>query len=923
MRTISAAKQAVIDGGLKGYRLKVEIKDFTSAWRDMSSYPGFDSVLNANWQETLDNGVTSATVSFMRELDGLSLAPLVSSGPNTGFNPAASNNPLIAVNAEIRISVAAFAGDNTPASGDYDLVFQGRIDSFDVADYAVTVQCRDTAGQLTDTFIEKERVYAGAAVSGVPVGVRIFEPGDAYEIGDYVMPTEANRNISGSPRFFEVIFPGNAGTSEPVWSLSGPTISGSVEFGYVGVLTPTTGYPVQSVMQAILNENGLSGITLYTPISPSWNILIYKQDRTSVFDALRTLATQIGWDLRMKWDNGTSAFRLTFYDPNRAKTTPDYTFDSDDYEQLSEVSLDKQDIRNVIQVIYSDRSTLAPLGQSRRKVLQVADFTSIAKYGRLFMEIQEEESSNIDSASEATALANAALSDLKEPTISHTVDLAFGFYWAQLNDLYRFKANGRHYSSDQDLACVGISHELSDGIMRTSLQCRGKPTAGVAVWSNAAVRPLGSTQIHSTSILGTENGITIDHVPVHGGARFNFSSLSVLKDIPIEYELHVSQTSGFTPSVSTLVQYGATSQVEVLKLNPGATYYAKLIPWYRNATRIVRGEPSADYTFVAGRAVTGHLPSDVQYWRQPINGNLDNAFDRDARKDELPDHWNLKAGTLGTQVASKYDATAGVGNAVSGRYYIRFNTSSSTGAIESDPMIIEGGKRYRLTALAKNISGTGSWSAKVNFLKFDKTANSTETYSQSVTADVGSWVDRVWYVNAPAAARYATIEVTTATTSTQSFDLDSVRFDEAVEIARYYHYPTFGIGASIPDATNTLINFNTAFDSQTNANITTGAAWKYTAPRTGYYLIQTAVTIVFGNNDTGTCYIEVWKNGAAHRRMTRQSGHVLREETQYMASCVLYLSKGDYIHINIYQATGGAKSLEAGTQTYVEIMQID
>jgi hypothetical protein len=920
MRTISGSGQAILDGGLKGYRVKVEIQETGSInFRDMSTYPGFDSVLSVDINESIDNPVATASVSLRRELDGISIAPLVSSGPNNGFVPSNSNIPLIQVSNEIKIYIAAMPGETPPGANDWHFVFHGLIDSIDVSDYALRLECRDLAAKLLDAYIEKERVYCAAAVSTVPVGIRIWAPGEVWVDNEFVMPTEAKRNVSGIPAYFEVISGGTAGIFEPTWSILSTTTDGTALLDYVSNLTPTVGYPVEKVMQQILNDNGLSAFTIAVPVSPGWNILMFKQERTSVFEAIRALATQIGWDLRMKFQVSTSSFVLTFYDPNRTKTTADYTFDSDDYEQLSSVSVDKSEIRNVIQVVYEDRASLAPLGQSKRTVLQVSDAASIIKYGRLFMEIQEGESSNIDSAAEAATMANAALSDLAEPTLSHVAELSFGFPYAQLNDLYEFVGNGKHYSSNQKLACLGISHSLSGGAMRTTLQCRGKPSAGLRIWSSANVRPVGTPQIYSTDTLATEQGISIQSSPLSGGIRLFYSSKATLKPVPLQYETHISQTSGFTPDLNSLVQYGPETQVEVAKLNPGATYYAKMVPFYYENGKLVRGYPSEQYQFTAGRAVSGHLPSDVQYWRQPLNGNLDNRFQDDARKDELPDHWNLKTGTLGTQVIPKYDDTAGVGNAISGKYYIRFATSSSTGAIESDSMIIEGGRRYRLTVLAKNISGTGSWSAKVNFLKYDKTAQSTETVSQLVTADVGSFVDRVWYFNAPSAARYAKIEITTATTSTQSFDIDSVRLDEAAEIARYYHTA----GASIANATATLINFDTAFDSQTNANVTTGAAWKYTAPRIGYYLLQTAVTIVYGNNDSGTAYLEVFKNGAVHRRIWRQSGHVLREETQYMASCVLYLAKGDYIHVSIYQSTGTARNLEGGTQTYVEIMQLD
>ena len=924
MRTVSAAKQAILNGGNRAQHVKVEIKDAGGSWRDMATYPGFDSVEEVSWTESLDDGVASAEFSFIKELDGLSLAPLMDSGPNKGFNPGAATSPLIAINREIRISSATVPGDVTPVSGDFEVFFHGRIDSYDASGETVSVAARDLAGQIQDTWIEVERVYSAGFVSGSTVGIRTWEPATTYALNEYIMPSETRKNISGSARFYKVTTAGASGNTEPSWTTSGTVSDGTAVYTYEGTLTPTAGATVQSVIQEILDDNGLSSITLSTPVSPGWNITVYVQARMSVWEAIRALALQIGWDLRFLWDGGTSTFKLSLVDPDRAKTTSSYTFDAGDYESIDTLSVDKQNIRNVVRVVYENAAALDPSGNPMRDVYETSDATSISKYGRLFVEFAEEAVNNIDSAAEAQVFADAALADLKDPTVTHDVTLAWGFPWAELNDLYTFSANGRHYSADQKLALYGITHTAREGQLVTQLACRGKPSIGRAAWASNFIIPNGGIvkENHALTMVSSQAGTSFAATPTPGGVRIKVTNNPLGQPVYFENELHISPTTGFTPDSSTLIDRSPASEIELSKLNPGQTYYAKLVPWYRNASKIVRGYPSTEVSFVAGRTRASHLASEVDYSLQPLNARLDNRFDDAGRKDELPDHWTLKYGTLGTEVVSKYDGTGQAGNSRSGTYYVRLTTSNSRGGIESNLAIVERGLRYCIRVLAKNVSGTGNWAIKANWYDFDLTDMGDATiWNQSVTTEVGTWFERAEYVTAPNNARYVKLEVSTPASSTMAVDIDTVRIEEVPEIARYYHDPDGGAQA-IATATDTIIDFSDAFDSQTNSNVTTGAAWKYTAPKRGYYLLQTAVTIVYGNNDSGTAYIEVWKNGSAHRRIWRQSGHVLREETQYMASCMLYLNRGDYISVSIYQATGHTRSLEAGTQTYVEIMQV-
>lgn len=911
MRTITAAQQAVLNGGSRGHHVKVEIYD-GSAWRDMDSYPGYSSVISAKWESGLDAPITTATVEFIRDLDSLSLNPLVDNAINRNFNPANSVSQLVDLNRLLRISVAVFPADRTPASQDYIMVFSGRIWQVNPSRHTLSVSCRDLGGDLADYFAQVERVYCMAEVSGSPVSVRIFEKNTAYSLNEYVVPTEARRGF-----FYKVTQAGTT-SAEPNWPGSGTVASGSVVFTFMGTTSTANAYAVQSIMRNILNDNGFSSVSLLTPLSPGWNISVFKAERKTIWEMLYSLAQQIGWDIRYKWDAASSDFKLTFSQPDRSKTVSDYTFGPGDYENIEGLTLDKSNIRNSIAIVYQDASDRDPGGSPKRKRIQVKDAASIAKYGELYMEMQEDPANNIDSTSEATAMVNAALADLKEPSVTHEVNLLYAFPWAEIGDLYTWTANGKHYSSNQQLAVVNVYHVASQGDIKTSIQCRGAVAGYFNRWKNISVNHLPE-KMHDQSVFFRPLGMTLFQEEVVGGRRFVIDATreSILKHKREQVELHLSSTSGFIPSPSTNVGQIKGSAFEVTGLKPGATYYGSYVPFYDNESKLARGEPSEEFSFVAARASAGHFKTDVLLGKFPLNGNFNSRWRGDASQDDLPDHWTLTAGTLRTHVIPKYDATSGVGNAKSGKYYMLFNVTNATGAIKSSDFIIEGDKRYMLKVSAKNISGTGSWSAKVTWQKYDGTTDSTETVTQSVTADVGSYVDRVFYLPASANARFANVEISTGNNSTQSFAIDSVVIEQVDRPTRYYQGTTQAIATS----TNTIINFDSAYDSMTASEVTTGANWKYTAPATGFYLVQAAITMVFDKSDTGTSIVSIYKNGSENRRIQRQSGHTLREETEYMGSAILYLLKGDYIHINYYQTTGYTRSTEANN-SYIEIVRV-
>jgi hypothetical protein len=773
MRAFSTATLQVVEGSGRSEHLKIEVKDSGGSWRDLGSYPGFNSVVDAEWGENVDDPHATARITLFRDLDDFSIAPLVDGAVNRAFNPGGSFSALLALNREIRISLAVMPADVPAASTDYGVFFHGRIDTIDWGSEQISIDARDLGGKLADAWIEEERVYAFAEVAGSPVSLRIWAPSTSYAVGDYVIPTVARRDVSGAGAyyFYKCTTAGVSNTTEPTWPTSGggTVTDNTAIFTQQGSTNLNGGYNVQAVMQNMLDDwLGAGAVTLYTPTSPGWAITQYLQSRTSLLEALRTLALQIGWDIRYKWRAGTSQFELTLAGPDRAKASPDRTFSAADYSTVSGLKLDKSGIRNVVRVVYSDAGTPAPTGAENRKYVEVSDSTSITTYGRLFMEIAEASTSHIDSSSEATTMANAALSDCKDPKVEQAVEMVQGFPWAELGDLYRFSANGWHYTTDQDLALYSVRHTASDGRLKTTFECRGQPSTGFDRWHEASGRE-NPEDVHSLSVFEAGRGIALgaSSVPVVGGIQLTATMDSERIAYGEELEWHVSQSSGFTPSAATLVTVSTSREITISDLIPGGTYYGKIVPRIRNGRRVVRAQQSGQVTFVAGRGNTAHLTSDAEWGRMPING----GFETTTNSGAVPDHWEVVDGTWGTH----FTLQTGSGG-VSGGGYLRMESYGVAQKLRSDlfPIVEDGLTEYRLEILAKNISGSGTWRVQVEMFAEDKTTSAgTHDVDVSATTNVGTW-KRYGTIVDTASARWARVVIYKPT----STDTMQVAFDD-------------------------------------------------------------------------------------------------------------------------------------------------
>jgi hypothetical protein len=777
MRTLNAAEAAAYATGSTRWRCTVEVADAAAVWRDLTTLPTFNAVKSVAIREDVDGPGPEASVTFYRNLDNVSLSPLAVTSPvnrTTPFDAGGSFSALIDVNRRLRITLTMEPEGGAGVTG--HVLFDGVVSSWDLSSgETVTVECRGQYAELQDRFFEEEFVFAfGAALEAS--AFRVWRPSTGYSIGDRVIPTDAKAN----GRHYSVTASGTSGTTEPTWPTSGTVTDGGVTHSVTGggLTTPTGGYPVESVLTTMARSVIPSGsarfgdsgtpttIAVFTPVSPGWAINAFQVRRENVWNEMEALAQQIGWELRWRFDSGTSAWRLTLRDPDRAKVTPDRVFAFPEVREYSSVGLAAEDIRNVIRVVYSDALDRDAQGRARRKWVDVTNATSVTRYGRRYMEIGEASSSSIDSSAEALTMANAILSDLAFPTCDLSAQVAL-FPWVQIGDLYEFPPDGRRFTAAQKLAVVSYTHTIDDtGRLETSLGVRGQPSTGANRWHtlNTQIDP---SDLHRFTERGNFGNLTLNVQNNLRGARLNLGGTSIgLRAAPREFEVHVGSTAGFTPSAATRVATGAGEDAVIIARKPGANEWARAVPINYNATRIVRGEPSEAVAIAP--AFVEPLDLDPEKFRAdlPPNGSFESSFDGFATP---PAHWSLLAGGW------KTDVDMASGDSFDGAAAVQWATTSGTFGLQSAWFPVTGGDEYQAQFALRRVSGDGNVRMSVEWASRTKSSLGTDTVDRA-TNGFTSWglVDPA-RLTAPVAAAFARVTIARATAGTWSFRVDAVR----------------------------------------------------------------------------------------------------------------------------------------------------
>lgn len=808
MRAMTAAAVSARNAGAQADFMRVSVKDGGGTWRDLTTYPGLNLVKAASWTESASEPHRTADVRLVREAEKLSLSPWVGeSALNRGFVHTATPAPLLQLAREFRIEAAVMPLGRTPAAGDWLVVFHGRIDSLDPGGDELRFGGRDLAGRLADQQIKRELVYCLAIDAGTTPALRPWEPGMTVAVGDYVLPASRGDGDPGQGRFYKCTTAGTTANTEPSWPGGGTVTDGTAVWSYVST-TQTLGRPVEQVMQSILDTSksaGDSTVTLQVPSSPGWAVREYLQSRDKALAAVRALAQQIGWDVRMKWHSGSSEFRLTVFEPERTKVINDDSFPAWQYKTPSKFETTLENIRNSWTIKYSDSADPWPDGSPKRKELTVTDSASVTKYGELWAEIQEGSASNIDTSTEAAKMVNAALSDCAEPTADFSVELMAGYPWCEVGDLYAFDPDGRVFSAQQKLAVTKWSQSFDGGKLRTTLELRGKPSLGSRPWLSKLTDHPGLTLV--AGVLGNGQGkvppmagfsgvktVKPLPVPVPGGVEVRLEDATVAKSRDLmEYEVHVSDSDTlFTPSSSTLKAVSRGDRVTVLGVGGGKPMVVRVVPRIIRNGRIVRGQPSGKVASAAGRVKADLLDSQTVLAVGPLNAHFQHASL--ALASNLPDQWKLTAGTWGEAA----DAYAG-SDTTNGRH-VALKLTGTNAVVESAAWPLPRGcTRAKLVAAVRS-QGTQASGRTLSFQVsfYAEEDLTTELDNPAVTVPynftaVNAWGEFSGDIDVPAGANFAVLRFfKDAVSSAYGWDVGNVQLLPASPISvEAWVAPTF------------------------------------------------------------------------------------------------------------------------------------
>lgn len=119
-------------------------------------------------------------------------------------------------------------------------------------------------------------------------------------------------------------------------------------------------------------------------------------------------------------------------------------------------------------------------------------------------------------------------------------------------------------------------------------------------------------------------------------------------------------------------------------------------------------------------------------------------------------------------------------------------------------------------------------------------------------------------------------------------------------------------------AVGTIVNFDSVVSDAANC-VTTGASWKYTAPRSALYSISGLIDLNFGSN----VYMNLYLNGINQGII----GHTPSDgaNARCLFSATIQMAAGDYFSVQCLQYSGGNRSTNIGAKppynTYISVTE--
>lgn len=823
MRTISGEQGAVYTRGQMKVAVKVEVKDADGTYQELTNLRGLNWVKSVAYQEDVDNQIMQMTIKLHGRQFHYSTAPLDETSA-LNVDSGGSYAMLLHTWRDIRVYTAVIPIGKPVAAGDWIHVFQGKIDRVKemtgLETNDVMLSCRDDGGWLQDKWVENVETYGSDS---------------------------SNTHV-------------------------------------------IAGGAIEDVMQDIL-DNWAAGVTLYSPNgtggtpfnagdSPGFTVTYVEITRQSVMDSLLLLANAIGYEVRYRWHPNTSAFQLQLYEPDRSASSADRTFGPGTIKDVKNLEVDVKRIRNAVLVeFYTDAND-----PTTKDYVEVADAVSIAQYGRRWAAVAEPQGSPIDTTAEATDLATAIVSDLKEPDRDQQLEFCHYFPHGQLADYYTFQADGIHYTSAQSWGVQRIDHvlDLDGGYFSTTIQTRGKPSSGFKKWWDRLQLP-GVAKIWKDL---NPSVPTVVLTPKAGGLAIDWTE--VVPDELLYYDVFLSTSSGFTPGDSNRLVRTKTTRYEVTNLIPGTTYYVKIQAVDRDGNL---STISTQKTAVAGYSATRIFDPTSNFARSEIlNGDFGHRTLPSGTA--LPDNWEILNGILGTdiQVAGQDKSNA------RGLWYIQYLNTSTQRQIGTRESPCSAGRLYKVSiklegaiASGANLDVNVTWRT-VSGPSSDRAHRLTNTTYTSRT-----WVHA--YVTAPSDAYTMKIDVD-ADSNVGAVDIDEIRVTESLWAFQAKRTATQAIAA----ATLTVIQFNVE-DYDKGGKYDSAANFRFDAPVDGPYRFWYGIGHSNFTNSRKVCFL---KNGAQDGCIIDEFPGAANTIKAGESTCkIIPLVAGDYVQVAIELADAG------------------
>ena len=393
---------------------------------DFSDYKGYNWIKDVSIDTTLDEPVSSASITLIRQIEELSLSPLVlSSLPNLQHGVS---SPALDITNKLVIETATLPMDVEVQNSDFEEVFRGYIDEVDWGAEEISIRCRDLGGKYQDWQIIHGirdstngltfEGYGNSPTADTPTNLTIYDimqtilssQNEAYHGGsgahsaseavyrhnnvDYYLFTETGndsnllvsnkvsaKSTSGTIRVLaNSISVAGSGTKFTSQCAVGMGISFTLDDGetHDSIIDEISSDTVMKLQDAVPSGADNKAFTIderpqYVPSK------IFDVTDSNLMEAVRSVAQSIGYDFRFKFNDnvdGTTVsegvdatakggFVPTVFCPlrDRISTNVDFTFGPSAYYDISSLSTSTARIRNHVRVHYTEYATTGSDGE--------------------------------------------------------------------------------------------------------------------------------------------------------------------------------------------------------------------------------------------------------------------------------------------------------------------------------------------------------------------------------------------------------------------------------------------------------------------------------------------------------------------------------------------------------------------------------